>query len=290
MLTKGGTLVVTECTTPEPGLHEVLIEVQAVALNPIDVSQQDRGLPPVPMYPAVIGCDAAGVVPKVGTHVSTVAPGTRFQKYALAQSEVQGAGRPLGFKTAPSAWTTLGIPLETRYVLQDEHGSARTLGFTIYATASTKHHAYLRSLGADAASDFHDSDVVAQIVTAVGKEGIELRTAHCVVPRGLQPMPEVLKQTKGNAAARVAHSPVLLPGHPTLDNTEVKFNLPPLDQAGRDKHMHQCFHGWLREGLESGSVVPSPRVQVEGGGLAGLNAAHNKLKAGVSGVKVVVRI
>jgi D-arabinose 1-dehydrogenase-like Zn-dependent alcohol dehydrogenase len=330
----GSELVVAERPTPEPGPNEVLIEVMVVALNPVDNAQRD-GDYPVPVYPAVLGSDVAGVVVKVGSNITMVSPGTRvlafassyyfngspdhgaFQKYTLAPFELvaplpdalsfeQGAVFPVGVLAGLSAWTTVGIPLDTRYTLQDKQGvliwggassvgtfaiqSARTLGFTIYTTASRKHHAYLKSLGADAVFDYHDSEVVAQIVAAVNKDGVELHTAHCAVPGGLQPTLDVLKQTKGDKPAKVAHSPVLPPDHPTLDNTEIRFNMPPADEAERSKHMIRCFHGWLRDGFKSGSVIPSPGIQVEGGGLEGLNAALDKLKAGVSGVKIVVPI
>ena len=295
-------------------------------------------MPPVPIYPAVVGSDVAGIVAKVGSKVSgstALKPGSRvlafasafyqhgspdhgaFQKYTLAQSEgvialpdalsfEKGAVFPLAVMTALTAWTTIGISLETKHTPQDKQAvliwggassvgtfaiqSAKTLGFTIYATASAKHHAYLKTLGAHAVFDYKSSDVVAQIVAAVKKDGVQLHTAHCVVDGGLQPTLDVLRETKGNAAAKVAHSPMLPPDHPTLDNTEIVFNFPSMDPTVRDKHMYQCFHGWLAEGLKSGSVVASPEVQVEGGGLEGLNAALDKLKAGVSGTKIVVPI
>ncbi|KAL2126478.1 hypothetical protein VTI74DRAFT_833 [Chaetomium olivicolor] len=293
----GPPLVVDRRITPEPGPNDVLIEVRAVALNPVDHYQRDHNFPPVPVYPAVIGSDTAGVVAKNGSPDYG-----GFQKYALAQfegviplpdalSSEQGSVFPLAVLTALSAWTTIGISLDTRYTPQDKQGvliwggassvgtfaiqSARTLGFTVYTTASSKHHAYLKGLGADAVFDYKDSDVVVQIVAAVKEDGTKLHTAHCVVPGALQPTLDVLKETMGDAAqpAKVAHSP---------------FNLPPMDRVARDKHIYQCFHGWLQDGLKSGSVVPSPSVQIEGGGLEGLNAALDKLKAGVSGVKIVV--
>ena len=333
---KGGPLSVGERTTPEPGPTEVLIEVKAVALNPVDYYQRDVGMPPVPIYPAIIGTDTSGIVAKVGSKVSTApAPGSRviafassfyqngspdhgaFQKYALAQSEgvivlpdalsfEEGAVFPLAVMTALTAWTTIGIPLDTKYTPQDKQAvliwggassvgtfaiqSAKSLGFTVYATASPKHHEYLKKLGAHAVFDYKESDVVSQIVDAVKKDGVNLHTAHCVVNGSLQPTLDVLKETKGDAVAKVAHSPVLPADHPTLDKTEIKFNFPPMDPAARDNHMFQCFHGWLQDGLKSGSVVPSPSIQVEGGGLVGLNPALDKLKAGVSGTKIVVPI
>ncbi|KAF2715682.1 GroES-like protein [Pleomassaria siparia CBS 279.74] len=335
---KGGPLLVEKRVTPEPGPNEVLIEVKAVALNPVDYFQRDLGMPPVPIYPAVIGSDTAGLVVKAGSKVTTApAPGSRviafassfyqngspdhgaFQKYVLAQSEAvvalpdtlsfeEGAVFPLAVLTALTAWTTIGIPIDTtnKYAPQDKQAaliwggassvgtfaiqSAKTLGFTVYATASPKHHDYLKKLGADAVFDYNLGDVVSQIVTAAKKDGVKLYIAHCVVDGALQPTLDVLKQTKGDAVAKVAHSPVLPPDHPTLDNTEITFNFPSMDTAARDKHIHQCFQVWLQDGLKSGSVVPSPTLQVEGGGLEGLNLALDKLKAGVSGTKIVVPI
>ncbi|RYP03457.1 hypothetical protein DL764_005138 [Monosporascus ibericus] len=112
---KGGPLSVGERATPEPGPNTVLIEVKAVALNPVDYHQRDFGMPPVPIYPAVIGSDISGVVAK---------------KYALAQPEgvvalpdalsfEEGAILPLAVITALTAWTTIGIPLDTKYTTQD---------------------------------------------------------------------------------------------------------------------------------------------------------------------------
>ncbi|KOS48016.1 hypothetical protein ACN38_g966 [Penicillium nordicum] len=332
----GGPLSVEERATPEPGPNEVLIEVKAVALNPVDYYQRDFGIPPVPIYPAVIGSDTSGLVVKVGSNVTTApAPGSRviafassfyqngsadhgaFQKYALAQSEgvialpdnlsfEEGAVLPLAVLTSLTAWTTIDISIGTKYTPQDKQAiliwggassvgtlsvqSAKSLGFTVYATASPKHHDYLKKLGAHALFDYKAGDVVSQIVEAVKNDGVNMHTAHCVVDGGLQPTLDVLSETKGDAAAKVVHSPVLPPDHPTLENTEITFNFPSMDPIERSKHIYQCFHEWLNDGLQSGSVVPSPALQIEVGGLDGLNAALDKLRAGVSGAKIVLPI
>ncbi|CAM1504938.1 Fc.00g025290.m01.CDS01 [Cosmosporella sp. VM-42] len=331
---KGGPVLVQARTTPEPGPNEVLIEVKAVALNPVDYHQRDMGMPPVHIYPAVIGSDAAGIVAKVGSNVTTTTVGSRvlafassfyqngspdygaFQKYTLAQSEgvitlpdnlsfEEGAVFPLGMMTGLTAWTSIGIPLDTKYTPEDKQAvliwggassvgtfaiqSAKTLGFTIYATASLKHHDYLKKLGAHAVFDYKASDAVSQIIGAVKKDGVKLHTAHCVVRESLQLTLDVLKETKGHAAAKVAHSPILPPDHPTLNNTEITFNFPSMEPGVRDRHMSQCFQ-WLETGLKSGEVVPSPSIQMEDGGLEGLNAALDILRGGVSGTKLVVPI
>ncbi|MCJ1295601.1 hypothetical protein MMC34_007164 [Xylographa carneopallida] len=333
---KGSLLSVVDRSTSEPGPNEVLIEVKAVALNPVDWYQRDLGFPPVPSYPAVLGSDVAGIVAKVGSNISNVpAPGSRalalassfyqngspdhgaFQKYVLAQSEgvialpdhisiVEGATFPLAVMTALSGWTTMGIPLDTKFTPQDKQAvliwggassvgtftiqSAKSLGFTVYATASAKHHDYLKTLGADQVFDYTTSDVVSQIINGVKKDGVTLRTAACIVNGSLQPTLDVLQATKGDAVAKVAYAPGPPPEAPTLEGVEIKFNLPPMDPAERNEHMYKCFHVWLQNGLKSGTVVPSPRVQVAAGGLEGLNKALDTLKAGVSGTKIVVPI
>ncbi|GMG09731.1 unnamed protein product [Aspergillus oryzae var. brunneus] len=333
---KGGPLSLGKRPTPEPGPNEVLIEVKAVALNPCDHFQRDYGMPPVPIYPAIIGSDTAGVVVKLGSDVTTIpGPGSRviafassfyqngspdhgaFQKYTLAQSEAviplpdnlsfeEGAVFPMAVLTALTAWTTIGIPLDTKYTPADKQAvliwgasssvgtlavqSAKTLGFTVYATASPKHHDLVKRLGAHAVFDYRASDIVSQIVNAVKKDGVKLHTAHCVVDGALQPTLDILKETKGDAHTKVAHSPLLPEGHPTLDNTQITFNFPPIDETARSKHMHEVFHGWLKAGLQSGEIIPSPTIQTEGGGLGGMHAALDKLKVGVSGTKIVVPV
>ncbi|CAG7958133.1 unnamed protein product [Penicillium olsonii] len=333
---QGGPLSIEDRATPEPGPNEILIEVKAIALNPVDYSQRDSGFPPVPSYPAVLGSDTSGLIAKVGSDVSTdLKPGSRvvafassfyqngspdhgaFQKYALAQSEgvallpdnisfEEGAVLPLAVLTSLTAWTTIGISLDTRYTPQDKQAvliwggassvgmlaiqSAKSLGFTVYATASPKHHEYLKKLGAHAVFDYKSSDVVSRLVETVKSDGVRLHTAHCVVEGGLQPTLDVLRETKGDVAAKVAHAPVLPAEHPILDNTEIKFVFPSMDPVERSKHIHRCFQIWLRGGLESGSVVPSPPPQTEQGGLEGLNQALDKLRSGVSGSKIVLSI
>ena len=163
------------------------------------------------------------------------------------------------------------------------------MGFTVYATVSAKNHEYLKKLGADIVFDYKASDVVSQIIDTVKKDGVTLRTAYCVVG-SLQSTLDVLKSTKGEGVARVAHAPPLLPGAPTLEGVEIKFVLPPMDPVERSNHMYKCFHIWLRDGLNSGTVIPSPHAQVEAGGLEGLNKALDTLKAGVSGAKIVVQV
>ncbi|EGP90053.1 unnamed protein product [Zymoseptoria tritici ST99CH_3D1] len=336
LLSVGRPLEVIQRITPEPGPNEILIEVKAIAVNPVDYYMRDNGFPPVPVLPAVLGEDVAGIVVKHGSGVDPSdcpAVGSRvvalassfyhegspdhgaFQKYTTARSEgvinlsdslsfEEGAIMPLAVLTALSAYTTIGLPLDTKFKPEDKEAiliwggsssvgsfavqTAKSLGFTVYATAGAKNLEYVKSLGTDAVFDYKSPTVVKDIAAKVKADGVLLRTAHTIVDNALQQTLDVLKETKGDHPARVAHAPLLPENAPSLDNTEIKFTYPPTSPDERNKHLYKCFHGWLKDGLAAGSVVPSPRVQVVPGGISGLNKALDVLKAGVSGVKVVV--
>ncbi|KAL8670470.1 MAG: hypothetical protein Q9168_004994 [Polycauliona sp. 1 TL-2023] len=328
-------LSILDRDTPEPGPNEILIQTKALAVNPVDYYQRDAGMPPIHSYPAVLGSDVAGHVLKVGSNVSDPPPiGSRvlafassfgngspdhgaFQRATLAQSEAvtplpdhlsfeEGAILPLAVLTALSAYSTLGIPLDTKYTPKDKQAiliwggsssvgslavqSAKTMGFTVYATAGAKNLEYVKNLGAHAVFDYKSSDVVSEIANKAKEDGVILRTAHVIVENALQQTLDVLKLTKGDGAAKVAHAPLLPENAPTLENTMIKFTFPPADPEEAKKHIHHCFQIWLKDGLSSGTVVPSPRIQVAPGGIGGLNDALDTLKAGVSGTKIVVSV
>src|SRR5579875_1664711 len=59
---------------PTPGPHDLLVEVRAISVNPVDVKVR-TGMPPADNQPRVLGWDAAGVVRAVGADVSLFRPG-----------------------------------------------------------------------------------------------------------------------------------------------------------------------------------------------------------------------
>lgn len=61
---------------PVPGAHDLLVEVQAVSVNPVDVKIR-KGVAPEADQAKVIGWDAAGVVLAVGPAVTLFKPGDR---------------------------------------------------------------------------------------------------------------------------------------------------------------------------------------------------------------------
>ncbi|KAL8960313.1 MAG: hypothetical protein Q9183_005483, partial [Haloplaca sp. 2 TL-2023] len=243
----GSPLSVSDRPTPTPSPNEILIETKAIAVNPEDFYQRDLGMPPTPSFPAVLGEDVAGVVVSCGSSVPNPPPtGSRvvafassfyngsadhgaFQKMVVARYEgvislpekftfEEGAVAPLAVLTALSAYSTLDIPLETKFSKEDKQGiliwgasssvgtmavqSAKTMGYTVYATAGAHNLKYVKSLGASAAFDYKASDVVEKIAAQAKSDGVTLRTAHVIVDGALQPTLDVLKITKGDGAAK----------------------------------------------------------------------------------------
>lgn len=69
-------LVEAEWPDPEPGGHDLVVEVRAVSVNPIDTKVRRGATPLKPDGdPCVLGWDAAGVVKEVGPEVKRFQPG-----------------------------------------------------------------------------------------------------------------------------------------------------------------------------------------------------------------------
>jgi len=70
---KGGEFEMKEVTITEPAAHEVLIKVMATGLCHTDLSVKAGNLPT--NFPVVLGHEGAGVVEKVGSHVTGIQKG-----------------------------------------------------------------------------------------------------------------------------------------------------------------------------------------------------------------------
>lgn len=70
------TVGIAEIPTPEAG--ELLVEIRATALNPVDWKIQDHDIVNlIKDYPAILGSDSAGVVKAIGEGVTNFAVGDR---------------------------------------------------------------------------------------------------------------------------------------------------------------------------------------------------------------------
>ena len=73
---KLGPFELRDTPIPTPGPGELLVEIQSISLNPVDWMIQALAVLPM-TYPAILGCDAAGVVKEVGDGVASFAIGDR---------------------------------------------------------------------------------------------------------------------------------------------------------------------------------------------------------------------
>ncbi|PQE06596.1 zinc-binding alcohol dehydrogenase domain-containing cipb protein [Rutstroemia sp. NJR-2017a BVV2] len=164
------------------------------------------------------------------------------------------------------------------------------MGFVVYATASAKHHEYLKTLGASKLFDYKEANVVERIIQTAKEDGVAIDVGYTAGIGSVPSCMEVLKAAKSNEVAKLA-SAVRLPADlPAVDGVEVKFVAAPLDSTERDEFSKFVYWAWLKDRLQSGEFVPSPSIKIVDGGLESANKALNELKAGVSGVKLVLEV
>ena len=131
---------------PSPGPHDLLVQVKAISVNPVDAKQRGGGAAgsAVPEPPKIIGWDAAGVVAAVGSDVRLFAVGdevffagdiTRpgcYAEYVAVDERIVGRKpRTLTFAeaaavplTALTAWEGL---IETLDATNPAHGRPKTV-------------------------------------------------------------------------------------------------------------------------------------------------------------------
>lgn len=204
-------LVTEHLDVPELGPHDLLVEVEAVSVNPVDIKLRN-GAPAEGLR--VLGFDAAGTVREIGRSVTLFAPGddvfyagsidrpgTNQRLHAVDErivgrkpqslSPADAASLPL---TAITAWESLFDRLAlsaestgTLLVIGATGGVGSILlqlaeallpGVTVIATASdAERAAWVRELGAEHVVDHH-ADLTGQ-VSAIAPGGVDwIFTAH----------------------------------------------------------------------------------------------------------------
>jgi NADPH:quinone reductase len=209
-------LQLEELPVPEIGPDELLVEVHAAGVNPVDVSNHEDGEWAGIELPYTPGSDVSGVVRAIGEHVTHFAPGDevfalteflglRHGSYAEFQpvpeafaarkpralSHVEAGSVPLAAGTAFEAVIRrLDLQRDERVVIFGAAGGvggfatqlAIGRGAAVIAVARAASHGYLRTLGAALTIDHSFDDAVAQIADAVGEVDavIDLVGAHTV--------------------------------------------------------------------------------------------------------------
>lgn len=212
---------------------------------------------------------------------------------------------PMAVLTAWSGWYSIGLPRDTAYSAEDKQGMlvwggassigsaavqvARLMGFIVYSTASEKHHEYLRGLGASKVFDYKGDQVVENIVKAAKEDGVTVNMGFDAVGQTKACL-EILKELKGEGTAKLASAVQLSKDSPKMEGVDVTFVAASEVEEERLEFIHFVFGIWLKEKLENGEFVPSPKIQVVDGGLESAQKGLDELKKGVSGVKLVLEI
>lgn len=202
---------VDEVPRPSPASGEVLVEMRAASVNPVDLLIRSGLYGDVPL-PSIPGGDGAGIVAAAGEYVDTVAEGDRvvvsgmdrsaggtFAEYA-AVPETKVASLPDGVpfdaggavgNVGATAWTALeevaGIEAGDRVLVHGGAGGvghaavqvAASSGADVIATAGSESaRARVEELGAGVALNYDSGSLAEEVLDATGGEGVETVLDH----------------------------------------------------------------------------------------------------------------
>lgn len=195
------TLAVETVPRPSPDPEEVLVDVRAAGINPIDTYIIAGNVPPAGGLPAIAGSDLAGVVSGVGNRVSNFEIGDRvyatalgvhsqgsLADYAVVPASVlaplpetvsfaKGAAAAMSFATA---WRGLrdrgGLQIGDRCLVSGAAGGvghaavqvAKAAGSHVIALARPETADFVRALGADVVLDYRRDDLATAVNDASG--------------------------------------------------------------------------------------------------------------------------
>ncbi len=184
-------LAFKEVTKPTPGPSDLLIEVKAAGLNPIDYKMVNGHLKDmIPLdLPSTIGYDVSGVVIDKGADVSAFAIGDAvyarvpqeqmgsLAEYLVCEHKIasrkpdiisfeEAAGLPLAGLTAIQALERVNLQKDEKVLIHAGSGGvgsfaiqyAKHKGAYVYTTTSTKNLAWVKALGADRVIDYKEED------------------------------------------------------------------------------------------------------------------------------------
>ncbi|CAG0886614.1 unnamed protein product [Darwinula stevensoni] len=190
---------------PKPAPHQVLVQMKAAGINPVDTYIRQGMYSKLPKLPYIPGKDGAGIVKQVGHQVSSVQVGQRvfcsskmmgtYAEYTLLEEDEVF---PLGEKLTYAQGAAIGIPYFTAYralIIKGRakpgetvfiHGAsgavgcaaiqiAKNIGLKVIATAGSPEGLMLvEKQGADEAFDHNDENHIRAIMKATDDRGCDI--------------------------------------------------------------------------------------------------------------------
>ncbi|HYK74111.1 MAG TPA: zinc-binding dehydrogenase [Pseudoneobacillus sp.] len=195
---------IEEVDMPKPGNGELLVEVHAVGINPVDYKTATGGNPNW-SYPHILGLDVAGVVADIGEGVTDWKKGDRvvyhgdltkkggYAEYTVTTAhtvsripdrvtfEAAAALPTAGYTAYQSLFRKLPLDQIETILIHGGAGGvggfgvqlAKHAGKTIISTASRHNHEYVKSLGADYVFDYHEEDVTTKVMEITNGRGVD---------------------------------------------------------------------------------------------------------------------
>ncbi len=197
---------------PEPLVNTptaIKVQLRAAGINPVDTKLRARGVFFPKAYPAILGCDGAGVVTECGTAVTRFkpgdavwfchgglggAPGNYAEYTVLDEQDAELMPGNLDFESAAAlplvsitAWEALfdraGLTAEQTVLIHAGAGGvghvaiqlANSVGARIVTTVSTTEKAaFVRLLGADHVIHYQDCDFTEAVLDWTGGRGVDV--------------------------------------------------------------------------------------------------------------------
>jgi NADPH2:quinone reductase len=281
-------LVLRQVPDPKPAADQVLVQVKAVGVNPVEALVRSGAYPRKPKLPYTPGADAAGLVLAVGPGCSRFKAGDRVYShtansgaYAEQLLSTEDNLQFLPQNTSFSQGAALGVPYATAHYGLFHRGQAqggetvlvhgasggvgmgavqlaRAAGLTVFGTASTEEgRKVLLEQGAHAAFDHSEPGYFDKIAAASGGKGVDLileMLANVNLDKDLNGLSLGGRVVIIGSRGRVEIDPRATMGR----NADIRgltiFNAGPLDL--------RTIHAQLRAGLENGSLKPIIAEQI----------------------------
>jgi NADPH:quinone reductase-like Zn-dependent oxidoreductase len=171
-------LAIREAPMPKPGPAQLVLEVRAVAVNPLDAIIQSNGTVMYGWlrYPVILGEDVAGVVVETGAGVDDFAIGDRVVAYAMGLEKGRDAVSESGFQAYVAVDASLAAVLPATTAFED----AAVLPLAVSTAAAGLFERDQLGLDYSRLGDPAPRDEVVVIwggATAVGGNAIQLASA-----------------------------------------------------------------------------------------------------------------
>ena len=198
-------LQLRESSDPRPGAGEIRIRVKASGINFADILARQGLYPDSPKIPCVVGYEVSGTVDETGPGVNqswlgkdvfslmrfggysdvVIVPEKQAFEKPDSVSHDQAAAIPVNYLTAWQLLVVMGSLKPGETVLIHNAGGgvglaaidvARHIGATIYGTASSGKHAFLRQRGLHEAIDYRTKDWTIELNRLTKGKGVALIT------------------------------------------------------------------------------------------------------------------